>query len=114
MKLITDVLRDIRKGRAVEIASLKLAEVVQAVDATGNKGEVIIKLTVKPEKGGGSQKIIDCKVTAKLPLEDIPEAIFFSDRDGDLHRSDPDQRTMFDEAPKADAGPGIPAGVAKN
>jgi len=98
MRPITDVLRDIRKGRAVEQATRLLAEVVRAVDETGKAGSVTLTLTVKPEKGGGSQKTIMCAVKHKKPEVDIPEAVFFSDADGDLHRSDPQQSEMFTEA----------------
>ena len=35
MRLITDVLRDIRRGRPVEEATTALADVVRAVDETG-------------------------------------------------------------------------------
>lgn len=98
MRLITDVLREIRRGRAVDQASRLLAEVVQAVDETNKPGEVTITLKVKPEKGGGSQKTIVASVKAKKPEADIPEAVFFSDPDGDLHRTDPAQSEMFQEA----------------
>lgn len=99
MRLITDVLREIRRGRAVDQASRLLAEVVRAVDETNKPGSVTITLTVKPEKGGGSQKTIIAAVKAKKPEGDIPEAVFFSDPDGDLHRQDPAQSEMFQEAP---------------
>ena len=49
MRLITDVLRDIRKGRVVEFASERLAEVVTAVGDTGKAGKLVIELTVKPQ-----------------------------------------------------------------
>lgn len=98
MRPITDVLRDIRRGRAVEQATRLLAEVVRAVDETGKAGTVTITLTVKPEKGGGSQKTIIAAVKAKKPEGDIPEAVFFSDADGDLHRADPAQNEMFTDA----------------
>ena len=75
MRPITDVLRDIRKGRAVEQATRLLAEVVRAVDETGKPGELTLKIKVKPEKGGGSQKTILCEVKAKKPEGDIPEAV---------------------------------------
>jgi hypothetical protein len=100
MRPITDVMRDIRKGRAVEQATRLLAEVVRAVDETGKPGSLTITLTVKPEKGGGSQKTIIAAVKAKKPEGDIPEAVFFSDPDGDLHRTDPQQSEMFSEAPR--------------
>jgi hypothetical protein len=108
MKPITDVLREIRKGRVVDHASEVLAEVVQAVDATKKAGSITIKLTITPEKGGGSQKTISAKVTSSKPEEDLPDAIFFSDEEGDLHRNDPEQGEMFRDAErgdKLDAGP---------
>lgn len=108
MRLITDVLREIRKGRAVDQASRELAEVVRAVDETGKPGQVTIILTVKPEKGGGSQKTIIAAVKSKKPTGDIPEAVFFSDPDGDLHRSDPTQSEMFSDTAKG--GDGLPKG----
>lgn len=98
MRLITDILRDIRKGRAVDLASQRMAEIVQAVDETGKTGVLAITLTVKPEKGGGSQKSIQVGVKAKIPEVDLPEGIFFSDEEGDLHRTDPAQNEMFSEA----------------
>lgn len=102
MRPITDVLREIRKGRVVDRASTMLAELVRAVDETEKPGELTIKLTVKPEKGGGAAKTIEAKVTSKLPLEDLPAGVFFSDADGDLHREDPTQPLMFGDA--ADLG----------
>jgi hypothetical protein len=102
MRLITDVLREIRRGRAVEQATRLLGEVVRAVDETGKVGTVTIEIKVKPEKGGGSQKTLLCSVKAKKPEADIPEAVFFSDPEGDLHRSDPTQAEMFGDA--ADLG----------
>lgn len=98
MRPITDVLREIRKGRAVDLASERLADLVRAVDETGKAGSVTITLKVKPEKGGGSQKTIAVEVKAKIPEIDLPEAVFFSDGEGDLHRSDPQQSEMFKEA----------------
>lgn len=98
MRLITDILREYRNGRAADVASQKLAELVQAVDETGKGGTLTITFKVKPEKGGGSQKTIACEVKAKMPDLDLPEAVFFSDGEGSLHRSDPQQREMFKEA----------------
>jgi hypothetical protein len=102
MRLITDILRDIRKGRPVEEATLALADVVRAVDETGKAGAVTIKLTVKPAKHGGPEKTIICDVSCKKPVAEIAPAIFFSDTEGDLHRSDPSQEEMrFAEAKPA-------------
>lgn len=98
MRLITDILREYRNGRAADLASRKLAELVQAVDETGKAGTLTITFKVKPEKGGGSQKTIACEIKAKPPETDLPEAVFFSDEEGALHRADPKQSEMFREA----------------
>lgn len=98
MRPITDVLREVRGGRAVALASRLLSEVVTAVDETGKTGSVTITIKVKPEKGGGSQKTIGVEVKVKRPEHDVPESIFFSDADGDLHRTDPQQSEMFSDA----------------
>lgn len=105
MRPITDVLRDIRKGRAVDQASRLLAELVRAVDETNKKGTLTITLTVKPDKGGGSGKGIAVDVKSKKPVADIPEAIFYSDPDGDLHRTDPAQSEMFTDTAKGATPP---------
>ena len=94
MRLITDVLRDIRRGRPVEEATSALADVVRAVDETGRAGSVTITLTVKPARHGGPEKTLIADVKAKKPIAEIAPAVFFSDVDGDLHRVDPRQEEM--------------------
>lgn len=101
---ITDVLSQVRKGKAVEQATDMLAEVVRAVDATDKKGTLTLTITVAPEKGGGSQKTLTVDIKSKIPRGDVPSAIFFSDPDGDLHRTDPDQGEMFTDAGKRGGG----------
>lgn len=98
MRLITDILREYRNGRAADLATRKLAELVRAVDETGKGGTLSITFKVKPEKGGGSQKTIACDIKVKMPESDLPEAVFFSDEEGSLHRADPQQHEMFSEA----------------
>jgi hypothetical protein len=58
MRPITDILREIRRGRAVDQATRLLSEVVLAVDETGKPGEVTITIKVKPAKEGGSEKTL--------------------------------------------------------
>lgn len=94
MRPITDVLREYRRGRAVDLASQRLAELIMAVDETNKAGEITIKIKVKPQKGGGSEKTLAIDVKSKIPEMDLPEAVFFSDGDGNLHRTDPAQQEM--------------------
>ncbi len=104
MRLFTDVLREIRKGRPVEEATMALADVVKAVDETGKEGSVSITLKIKPSKHGGPEKTLLAEVKAKKPIAEIPPAVFFSDDDGDLHRVDPRQEEM----PLGEAGAAAP------
>lgn len=107
MRLITDILRDIRKGRPVEEATMALADIVRAVDETGKEGSVTITLKVKPAKHGGPEKTLVCEVKAKKPIAEIAPAVFFSNSEGDLHRYDPRQEEMtLSEAPIMDASRG--------
>jgi hypothetical protein len=94
MRPITDVLREYRRGKAVDHASERLAELIQAVDLTRKAGEIILKIKVKPAKDGGAEKTLQIDVKTKIPELDLPEAIFFSDAGGNLHRTDPSQSEM--------------------
>lgn len=98
MKPFTDILREFRRGAIANKLTEEMAELVRSVDETGKPGSLTLTLTVKPEKGGGSQKTLGAKIKSSRPDEDLPEAIFFSDREGDLHRNDPDQRALFADA----------------
>lgn len=94
MRLFTDILRDIRKGRPVEEATMALNDVVRAVDETGKEGSVTITLKIKPAKHGGPEKTLIAEVKSKKPIADIAPAVFFSNEEGDLHRFDPRQEEM--------------------
>ncbi|MFC0243652.1 hypothetical protein [Rhodopseudomonas telluris] len=103
MRPITDVLREYRKGRAVDLASERLAELIQAVDETRKAGVLTLVIKVKPAKDGGSEKTLQIEVKSKIPEVDLPDAVFFSDSAGNLHRSDPTQTEMrFRDAADAD------------
>lgn len=98
MRPITDVLREMRKGRIVEDATEALTELVKAVDATNKPGSLTLKLTVKPSKDGGWEKTLSAAISTSVPRPDLPDAVFFSNADGQLVRDDPDQRELFAEA----------------
>lgn len=104
MRLFTDILRDIRKGRVVEAASLALAEAVRAARFHGKPAEVTLKIIVKPKPGDNLIYLLP-KVSTKIPQSDLPEGLFFADDEGDLLREDPTQTRMFAEAGRA-AGDG--------
>ncbi len=103
MRPITDVLREMRKGRIVDDATEALTELVKAVDATNKPGALTLKLTVKPSKDGGWEKTLSAAISTSVPRPDLPDAVFFSNADGQLVRDDPDQRELFSdtERPRA-------------
>ena len=98
MRPITDILREMRRGRIVDDATDALGEVVKAVDATNKAGSVTIKISVKPSKDGGWEKTLSASIATTVPRQDMPDAVFFSNADGDLVRDDPEQRALFGEA----------------
>lgn len=98
MRPITDVLRDMRKGRVVDEASEQLAAVVRAVLDHDKPGELTLKLTIKPQGKGDNAVILSAKVTHKAPQGDLPDALFFADLDGQLLRDDPTHVRMFADA----------------
>ena len=97
MHLFTDILREYRRGKAAEQITAALNELVRAVDETHKPGVLTIKLTVKPEADGGNQKTLSIATDMKKPTPNIPDAVFFSDAEGGLHRTDPNQAEMFSE-----------------
>ena len=98
MRHFTDVIRDIRRGKVVEAASEKLAEVVRAVLDTDKPGEITLTLKIKPQGRGDNAVIVSAKLSAKAPQAELPDALFFADMEGDLLREDPTQTRMFADA----------------
>lgn len=98
MRLITDVLRDIRKGRVVDSASEELARVVRAVLDTEKPGELTLKLKIKPQGKNDNALIVSVAVASKVPQASLPDGLFFADLEGDLLRDDPTQQRLFADA----------------
>ena len=95
MRLITDVIRDIRSGRAVDDASEALAQLVRACLDTDKPGTLTLTLTVKPEGKDSGTVQVGCTIKTKEPRVGIPTATFFASVDGDLTRENPDQAPLL-------------------
>jgi hypothetical protein len=95
MRLITDILREYRNGKLLDYATRKFQEAVRAVDETGKPATFNLKIKIKPSKDLEAEKNLSAGVDLKLPQPDIADAVFYSDSEGDLHRSDPSQNEMF-------------------
>lgn len=94
MGLFTDVINTIRGGAPDRAASAIMAEVVKAVEATGKKGSITLKLDISKLKGGETEMEVKASISHKTPTEDIPMGIFYPDEKGGLFRTDPRQLTF--------------------
>lgn len=88
-KPFADVVRDYRNGLLHEKLSSELAELTRAVVETGSKGEYTVKFALKADSG---QVKMSVETKSKTPQRlTVGDAIFFTDDDGGLHRTDPRQ-----------------------
>lgn len=90
-----DLLRDQRAGGLHDELTQKLHELVSVVEGTGKAGKLVLTLEVKKHRNdlGGAMIVID-DVELKLPKSDRGGAIYFLTPEGNLSKSDPQQRTM--------------------
>lgn len=92
-----DILREMRYGTLHDELGEQLADIVDAVVATGKAGKLVVTITVKPGPARGTVLLIDDEKTT-IP-RDVEASIFFA-RGGRLSRRDPDQPELW-EGPKA-------------
>lgn len=97
---LLQILLDMRSGQVAADCNAKFGEVLKAVLDTGGKGELTIKLFIKPSKMGMGGAVIEveteheCKT--KKPELQVGRSVFFVTAKGDLTRDDPNQEGMFD------------------
>ena len=104
MRTATDQLRDIRGGLMVEELTEKMAEVVNAVLATGKKGNVSLKLNFDPASKGDAVITITDEIKATIPQEKKMGTLMFALPSGTLQRQDPRQTELnLSAVPKAEA-----------
>lgn len=90
-----EFLQTFRRGELLREADARLAEVLEAIQDTGNSGEITLKLPLKVNKAGQ----IECvpQVTAKKPRRELGAGIYFLSDDARLSRRDPNQGDWLDE-----------------
>lgn len=103
------VLMQHAKGTAHDKATKLLSEAVDAVRQTGKNASVTVTLKLSAVKNNPNVVAIEDTVTAKVP-EEKRGSMWFSDDSGGLHRNDPNQESLFDAPPPAQA----PASAAHN
>jgi hypothetical protein len=104
-KPFTDILRDWRKGKLVAAIDEELEEVVRSVMEHQKPGSITLQITVKCQGKGDNAIILGAKLSTTLPKQEQPEAMFFADLEGGLHRDDPTQQRMFADATEGRAKP---------
>jgi hypothetical protein len=101
MRAATDQLRDIRGGEMVEELTENLAQVVNAVLATGKKGSLTLKLNVDPASKGDAVVTITDDIKVTIPREKKAGTLMFALPSGSLQRQDPRQTELnLSAAPK--------------
>ena len=100
MKMITDVIREVRAGGLAQEASEQMQRLVCQVNETGKPGEITLKLKVSPQ---GEVVNVEDSITVKFPKQKTG-TIFFPSLDGDLTRSNTRQQELELQAVGGDAG----------
>ena len=95
---LPDVLGLVRGGYALHDASKKLAEVIQAVKATGKPGEVTLTIKISPDKTDDRIFTLKPSVKAKIPEKGYAEGHVFLDAvTGRITKEDPAQLELLKE-----------------
>lgn len=85
-------LSEVRHGRLAAEAADRLNELVEAVQQTGKAGTLTLSVSVKPNAEG--VVTVTGKATAKVPLPEVADSIFFIDVEHNLVRTDPAQQII--------------------
>ncbi|MDH0334495.1 hypothetical protein [Metapseudomonas otitidis] len=87
-----DTLREVEGGNLLDELSETQHSLINAIQLTGKGGELVIKLTYKPE--GAGQMTIKADVKAKEPVLARGTSLFFMTPEGNLTRRDPRQQDL--------------------
>ena len=88
------VLAQHNKGAALDEASKKLTEIIEAVRNTGKTGSITVKLTITRSNDNKRMLKIDDDVKAVVPKEKR-RSLWFPDDNNQLHRNDPTQHELM-------------------
>lgn len=104
MEAITHILGQIGRGQLVEMATSRLAALVEAITdpelrAGDAEGEITLKLKLRLERDTGAMRVTP-ELTTKMPKQPLDRALFFVTPDGNLVRDNPRQGRMFEDDSK--------------
>ena len=94
----SETIAEMSEGDIDRDISDQLRQVVQACEATGKKGKVVITVDVVP-----GQKLVGVAVTTKttIPRPALQSSHFFTDERGGLHTENPRQQKMPFDGPRS-------------
>lgn len=92
--LFLETIKQLRGGKTQELASAELNALVQACRDTGKKGELVLSIEVRSDKGDSGQYFLKPKIKIKTPENDPGETIFWGTPEGNLQRTDPNQGSL--------------------
>lgn len=95
---LLQVLLDMRNGGVAVDCNTKFTELTEAVLKTGMKGELTLKLIVKPSRMAMGGAVVEVEVEhecrAKRPELPLGKSTFFVTQDGHLTREDPSMKNQ--------------------
>jgi hypothetical protein len=91
--LFTYVVGQCRGGALQDELSEAINACVTRAQETGKQAVLTLSIKIKPNGGSGQYHLID-EIKSKLPALDKGASIFFGTPDGNLQRTDPNQREM--------------------
>lgn len=86
-----DFLRDLAGGTTHDELSEAIWDLAARVRDTGKKGSVTLTILVEPTKGDTTMLTVSDEIKLKLPEHSRRPSVFFSDGQGNLSRSNPNQ-----------------------
>lgn len=90
-----ELIQSFRRGELLTEGDQKLNELIDAIQRTGNGGDLTMKLKIKVNKAGQLEIVPD--LTIKKPTRALGTGIYFATDDGRLSRRDPHQMDIEDE-----------------
>lgn len=101
------ILGELRGGLVALDASRQLERVITAVQSSGKKGSITIRLDISPVGSENAEMHVTAKVTNTTPAEPglQERSIFYAQR-GQLHRNDPNTRQPYGGPVAVDSGRG--------
>lgn len=89
--LFVFMLQQLRAGKTAEDLSADLNQLVQDCRNVGKKGELVLKITIEPDKGDTGQYFIDAQHKVAAPKFAKGKTMFWGTPEGNLQRQDPSQ-----------------------